>query len=358
MLTLETQQRREENVLHAVFFASFDTEELMAFENIGIFNEVAKKTLENYDFGANDDVKLLVLSENATYLVFNKSSGNYDGVLRVSRPGYHTLEELQSEMKWLKQINEYTPLIVANPIPSKNGDTVQQVKGSDGNTYFCVICEYLTGKNPVLDNEEQLVATFKYLGETTAYLHRQTEIWNGTKTIKRIDWNFDTIIGKNAAWGDWRDYPEIKPEDEVILNEVEKIIEKRLKRYGKTDTNYGLIHADLRHTNILIDGDQIKVIDFDDCGFGWHLHDLAAALSLVEEKPYVPKLVNAWLDGYKKVLPFTDTDFEEIDTFIMMRRLQFTAWLASHADSDPAKEVTNWMEGTMQLAERYKRLFG
>ena len=143
-----------------------------------------------------------------------------------------------------------------------------------------------------------------------------------------------------------------------ILNEVEKIIEKRLKRYGKTDTNYGLIHADLRHTNILIDGDQIKDIDFDDCGFGWHLHDLAAALSLVEEKPYVPKLVNAWLDGYKKVLPFTDTDFEEIDTFIMMRRLQFTAWLASHADSDPAKEVTNWMEGTMQLAERYKRLFG
>ena len=330
----------------------------MAFENIHIFNDVAQSALKNYGLENTDDTKLIVLSENATYLVRNKTSGKADGVLRVSRPGYHDLEELQSEMKWLKQINEYTPLIVANPIPALDGTTVQQVKGADGNIYFCVICEFLTGSNPVLDNEEQLVATFKFLGETTAYLHRQTEIWNGTKTLKRINWDFDTIIGKNAAWGDWRDYPEITPKAEVLLNEVEKIIEKRLSRYGKTSTNWGLIHADLRHTNLLIDGDQIKVIDFDDCGFGWHLHDLAAALSLIEDKPFAPKLVNAWLSGYKKVLPFTDTDFEEIDTFIMMRRLQFTAWLASHADSDPAKEVTNWMEGTIQLAERYKRLFG
>ncbi len=330
----------------------------MAFENISVFHTVAADALKNYGLDETDETKLIVLSENATYLVRNKNSGVADGVLRVSRPGYHDLEELQSEMKWLKQINEYTPLIVANPIPALDGTTVQQVKGTDGNTYFCVICEFLTGANPVLDNEEQLVTTFKFLGETTAYLHRQTEIWNGTKTLKRINWDFDTIIGKNAAWGDWRAYPEITPEAEVLLNEVEKIIEKRLSRYGKTSTNWGLIHADLRHTNLLIDGDQIKVIDFDDCGFGWHLHDLAAALSLIEDKPFAPKLVNAWLDGYKKVLPFTDTDFEEIDTFIMMRRMQFTAWLASHADSDPAKEVTNWMEGTIQLAERYKRLFG
>ena len=142
----------------------------------------------------------IVLSENATYLVRNKETGTADGVLRVSRPGYHDLEELKSEMKWLKQINEYTPLIVANPIPALDGETVQQVEGSDGNIYFCVICEFLTGENPVLDNEEQLVTTFKFLGETTAYLHRQTEIWNGTKTLKRICWDFDTIIGKKSDY--------------------------------------------------------------------------------------------------------------------------------------------------------------
>ncbi len=331
----------------------------MAFENKEIFNYVANAALEKYGLEKTDESKLITFSENATYLVQNKETAAKDGVLRVSRPGYHTLDEINSEMQWLNQINEYTPLIVANAQKGVNGELVQQVKDQDGKTYFCVMCAYLTGENPDENDESQLIEQFKYLGETTAYLHRQTTIWNGTKKLNRITWDYDTIIGKNAVWGDWRDFPGMSSKQEQLFMEVSKIIEERLKRYPKTDTNFGLIHADLRLANLLIDDGQIKVIDFDDCGFGYHLHDLAAALSFIEEKSYVPNLVNAWLEGYKKVLPFTDTDFEEIDTFIMMRRLQFTAWLASHQESDPAKQYTDgWLDGTVYLAERYKRLFG
>ena len=50
---------------------------------------------------------------------------------------------------------------------------------------------------------------------------------------------------------------------------------------------------------------------------------------------------------------------DRIDTFIMMRRLQLTAWLASHQESGPVAELSvGWMDGTMELAERYLRLFG
>ena len=50
---------------------------------------------------------------------------------------------------------------------------------------------------------------------------------------------------------------------------------------------------------------------------------------------------------------------KKIDTFIMMRRLQLTAWLASHQESGPVAELSvGWMDGTMELAERYLRLFG
>ncbi len=331
----------------------------MAFENKELFQQLATDALDKYGLQDTDESKLIVLSENATYMVKNKETGKKDGVLRISRPGYHTLEELNSEMKWLNQINEYTPLIVANPIKGLNGEDIQIIRGEDGKDYYCVICEYLPGNPPDENNEEQMVKQFAYLGETTAYLHRQTEIWNGTARLHRIEWNYDTIIGKHAAWGRWQDFKEMTPEAKVLLENVAAVIEKRLQRYGKNENNYGLIHADLRLANLLLEGDQIKVIDFDDCGFGWHLHDLASALSFMEEKSFVPKLVNAWLDGYRKVLPFTDTDFEEIDTFIMMRRLQLTAWLASHEESGPVAELSvNWMDGTIELAERYLRLFG
>ena len=120
----------------------------MAFENTELFDQIATDALKNYGWEDTDESKLIVLSENATYMVKNKETGEKDGVLRISRPGYHTLEELNSEMKWLNQINEYTPLIVANPIKGLNGEDIQVVKGNDGRNYYCVICEYLPGDPP------------------------------------------------------------------------------------------------------------------------------------------------------------------------------------------------------------------
>lgn len=106
----------------------------MAFENTKLFDTLATDVLEKYGWQDKDESKLIVLSENAAYMVKNKDTGKKDGVLRISRPGYHTLAELDSEMKWLNQINEYTPLIVANPIKGINGMDIQIIKGIDGKT--------------------------------------------------------------------------------------------------------------------------------------------------------------------------------------------------------------------------------
>lgn len=80
----------------------------MAFENVDLFDAVANASLEKYGWQDRCEAKLIVLSENATYMVKNKETGEKEGVLRISRPGYHTLDELNSEMKWLRQINDYT----------------------------------------------------------------------------------------------------------------------------------------------------------------------------------------------------------------------------------------------------------
>ena len=96
----------------------------MAFENVDLFDAVANASLEKYGWQDRCEAKLIVLSENATYMVKNKETGEKEGVLRISRPGYHTLDELNSEMKWLRQINDYTPLLVANPIKGLDGKNI------------------------------------------------------------------------------------------------------------------------------------------------------------------------------------------------------------------------------------------
>ena len=115
----------------------------MAFENVDLFDAVANASLEKYGWQDRCEAKLIVLSENATYMIKNKETGEKEGVLRISRPGYHTLDELNSEMKWLRQINDYTPLLVANPIKGLQGKYIHEITGPDGIVYFCVIFDFL-----------------------------------------------------------------------------------------------------------------------------------------------------------------------------------------------------------------------
>ena len=44
----------------------------------------------------------------------------------------------------------------------------------------------------------------------------------------------------------------------------------------------------MRLANLLVDGRDVSVIDFDDCGFGWFMYDLGSSVSFIEHDPTVP----------------------------------------------------------------------
>ena len=46
----------------------------MAFENVDLFDAVANASLEKYGWKDRGEAKLIVLSENATYMVNNKET--------------------------------------------------------------------------------------------------------------------------------------------------------------------------------------------------------------------------------------------------------------------------------------------
>ncbi len=327
----------------------------MALDRIEVFDSLALDALKKYGMEQACEARLLQISENITYLVENKNNLEKQGVMRISRPGYHTLEELQSELLWLREIKNYTPLIVADPIIGKNGSFVQQVSSSlVSSPYACIMYEFLEGSAPDENDPGKIVRQFADLGETTACLHKQVKKWNDARRLKRFTWNYETMIGENGRWGSWKAAEDLTPEVTHLLENASHVIKKRLDAYGMDRQNFGLIHADLRLANLLVEGDQIKVIDFDDCCFGWFMHDLASAVSFIETSPLTPELIAAWIEGYTRVETLTREDLAEIDTFVMQRRLQLLAWISSHLDSDPVKELSiGFTEGTAELADKY-----
>ncbi|WP_027415027.1 phosphotransferase enzyme family protein [Aneurinibacillus terranovensis] len=323
-------------------------------ERLSLMNRLAKRALKLYDLSPSSYCRLLNYSENTTYLVEDPVK-NIRMVLRLNRPGYHTKRDLESELIWMQEIANNSSIIVPKPIEGKNGEFVQTLKSErNSETQHCVMFNFLSGKAPDENGKENLIAQFEQLGEVTALLHEHVRKWENSIHLSRFTWDFDTMLGENPRWGRWQDGPEVSNERAELFQQVSDIISLRLQRFGKTRDRFGLIHADLRLANLLIEGNQIKVIDFDDCGYSWFLYDLASGLSFIEHEKFVPELVKSWLKGYRKICNVSDEEEAEIPTFIMLRRLMLLAWLRTHSDSDTARNLgMGFAEKTEELAKKY-----
>ncbi|MFB6469111.1 phosphotransferase enzyme family protein [Cytobacillus sp. Hz8] len=328
-----------------------------SFCSIKMYDEVAKISLSYYPCSPGSSVSMINYSENTTYRM-DDPENHESYILRVSRPGYQTKKALESELNWMKAIQETSDVIVPYPIYGKNGQYLQEVK-INHSTYHCVMFSFLTGETPDEQNEEEMIRYFEQLGVITAKLHLHTQGWQGGDEFHRPVWDFETMLGKNPKWGRWQDGLGITPYHLQLFSKVSKTILKRLTQFGKSPKRFGLIHADLRLANVIVEKEKIKVIDFDDCGYGWYLYDLATALNFIEEREIVPELILSWLAGYKKIRPLTPEEETEIPTFIMLRRLILVAWVGSHSDNETAQTMgSDFTYKTVSLAEKYLHQFG
>ena len=139
-----------------------------------------------------------------------------------------------------------------------------------------------------------------------------------------------------------------------VLEQVEATVRARLTAFGKHPDNYGLIHADMRLANLIQTPSGTTLIDFDDCGFGWHLYDFAAAISFIEDHPQIPALKQNWLAGYQSVRPLSQQAVAELDTFVMLRRMALLAWIGSHINApEPQALAPDFARVSAALGQEY-----
>jgi len=333
----------------------FDT--LTHDQQLPILLELAQAATGNYDLPAGLSVALINLSENATYKVEAPDGRRW--ALRIHRDGYHSRTAIASELAWLIDLRQTGVVVTPAPVKGRDGEIIQQV----GHPRLprprnIVLFAWETGIEPGIGQD--LSGPFEVLGEVTARMHLHTRHWQRPSGFTRLTWDFDTSLGEDTPhWGRWRDGMGVDTERAKLFGRTVDLIGRRLSAYGKGPERFGLIHCDLRLANLLIDGKAVKVIDFDDCGFGWYMYDAATPVSFYEHEPQVPSLIESWKTGYRRVIDLSRADEAEIPTFVMLRRLLLVAWIGSHAETDLAKSMgLPYTEGTMGLCEDYLRKFG
>ena len=323
-------------------------------EQLKLLQSVAERALPLYELPAKSTAVLINLSENATYRVESPSHAQR-WALRVHREGYHSKNGIESELAWLMALREDNAVITPRPVKGANGELVQVVSHPGLKLpRHIVLFDWESGREPT-DNDS---AVFEVLGEITARMHAHAKAWHRPAGFERHTWDFETSLGSRPHWGSWRNGIGVTREKEKLFARTVETIRRRLDRFGTASGRFGLIHCDMRLANLLVDGATIKVIDFDDCGFGWLLYDCATAVSFFEHKPEVSELLNAWVRGYRRRLPLSAEDEFEIPTFVMLRRLVLVAWIGSHAETDLAKSMgEQYTDDTMVLCDDYLTKF-
>lgn len=326
------------------------THDLSAADAVTRLTGVARQALDRYDLPPGSTVTLLDLSENATFRI-DQPDGP-PSVLRVHRLDYHSPESVTSELAWLTALREQAGLRTPHVLPTRSGDPLALVTPDDGPTRMVVRFEFLPGTEPPA---HRLADGFEELGEITARMHAHSRGWSRPPGFTRFRWDHDAAFGPAARWGDWRAGVGVDAAARAVLGRLERVLAERLAAYGTGPQRWGLIHADLRLANLLVDdGGRVSVIDFDDCGESWYLYDLGAAVSFFEHRPEVPELIDRWLTGYRQVQPIDPADEAEIWTFILFRRLLLVAWIGSHTAVELARELgAGYTADSCELAERY-----
>ncbi len=309
-------------------------------------DELAAAALTRYPLSRDATAELCNVSENHTYRV---DGGAKSYALRIHRPGYRTAHQIACELQWSDALRADGAVDTPVTVDSRDGERVVRVNGRN-----VVLFEWLPGVIPDPDGEDVL-AGFRTLGALSARMHAHARAWRPPGGFDRPDWDYAHTIGALGHWGRWQDGLGIGAEERAQLARLDAEIERRLDAYGRDATRYGLSHADIRLANLLVDGGDVRVIDFDDCGFTWFMYDFATTVSFMEDHPRVPELRDAWTEGYRSVAPLEAQDEAVLETLVMLRRLLLVAWIGSHHEfaTEAAELGAGFTAGTCALAERY-----
>ena len=318
------------------------------------FEAFAQAALPAYGMGDEAVLSLLNVSENGTFLVEDPVQGR--SILRIHRTNYHSREAILSELAWIDALRSENVVNTPAYLPALDGSPVVTATSDDGRQRYVVRFAWVDGAEPT---EDRLSQDFEELGAITARLHGHSRRWQRPAAFTRFVWDFDTALGAHGHWGRWQDGLGVGPEEIEILGRCSDLLQKRLQSYGKSPERFGLVHADMRLANLLVNGPCVNVIDFDDCGMSWFMYDLGSSLSFIEHEPFVPELVDAWVRGYRRAAPLDPSDEAELPTFIMFRRLLLVAWIGSHAETETAQQMGPEFAATScRLAEEYMSELG
>jgi len=331
------------------FFEITPAEQLQRLEDAGR-NALSRWNIE----GAS--LNLIKHRENAVFRV------DYNGTraaLRLHRHGYHSDDELRSELQWMQALSD-AGVMVPNVIPAASGELFvdYSAEGLPGeiqiDLFEWIDGEQLGSVEEGVADEAEVDATYQALGELAARVHNQATSWQLPQGFVRHAWDAEGLAGEHPFWGQFWKLEAASPSETDLLVRGRDRVFAELSQLPKSPEKYSMIHADFAPENLMVDGDDVRLIDFDDAGFGWHLFELATSLYFIQGEPYFDRAQDALIAGYRMHRQLSDEELESLPLHFLARGFTYVGWVHTRHETETARELTPMLlSSACELAESY-----
>ena len=127
---------------------------------------------------------------------------------------------------------------------------------------------------------------------------------------------------------------------------VSKEAKQVMESLGKGTDAYGLIHADLYPENVLFNAGKAYPIDFEDCGYGYWMWDIAVAVCQWAWNGDWDRMRDAFRDGYAQFRTLPEAQWAQLDLFVATQFATMVLWASAFLKDDPmrASEYEPWRD--------------
>jgi Ser/Thr protein kinase RdoA (MazF antagonist) len=288
--------------------------DLPADEQQSSLTAFATELLKNY--GISDaKVSCINFEFNATFSVESESGTKY--ALRININSTRTLENMKGEIEWVRHLNRTSGIQTPTPIATLSNDYITSGYHADseqelkGVMYSWLEGEEL-GDEPTLDQLHEV-------GRSIAIFHKESSEFKlsddaALPTFSDFFWGTADYL--------FSDKSTLSEQDRNLIQEAHHLIMQFTNDLYKSSPVH-IIHADFHGWNLMWHEGRLSVFDFDDCGFGLEVQDLAVAMYYLD----TPEQDAALLAGYKSVKALPDYSDNQMKALLLQRRLMLLNYL-------------------------------
>jgi len=310
--------------------------------------ELARTALPAFGIDPAATLETVTERENA---VFRATGAGQTGpgtyAVRVHRAGYHADAELRSHAAWARALTADGIVATAPVIETVEGDVVARARHPSvpeerqvtvlGWVEGTIFSEAATdGSDDGVDDE----TTYHRVGQLMARLHAHAERWAPPPDFEVLSWDGDGLLGEDATWGRFWDASLLDDDGRALMTRFRDRTRAVLDELGTGPDHFGLVHGDFLPENLLLAPDgTITLLDFDDCGRGWFLFDIATALFMPSIDETYPAVRDAFVSGYREVRSLPDADVALLPWFLALRAATYVGWMETRSHTRFAQDM-------------------